>query len=167
MDELEALQLARDRYLDDRNIYGCAETAFIVLKACYGLDNATDSSAAMVLNGGIAYSGGMCGAISGSAMAVGMLAERRIPDHAVAKGVARGITTRLLDDFRREFGAVDCRDLLGYELREPGRHAAFIASGAWRDGCMRQVEFAVRALARMATEEAWTAAVTEHAKPRP
>ena len=42
-----------------------------------GIDAPTDASAAMAFNGGIAYSGGPCGAITGAAMAVGLLAEQR------------------------------------------------------------------------------------------
>ena len=48
---------ARELYVDDANVHGCAETAFVVLKEAFGLPDATDSSAAMALNGGVAYSG--------------------------------------------------------------------------------------------------------------
>jgi len=157
--EMDVAALARAYYLDDRNQFGCAETAFIVLKGAYELDDPMDAGAAMALNGGVAYSGGACGAITGAALAVGMLADRRIDDHGAAKRVARELVARLMDDFRDEHGAVDCRDLLGCELRAPGQHEAFIAGGTWRDRCMRQVEFTVTRLALLADEDAWTAAV--------
>jgi C_GCAxxG_C_C family probable redox protein len=120
-----------------------------------------DPAAAVALNGGIAYSGGLCGAITGAALAVGMLAERRIADHAAAKHVARTLVAGTLDAFRDEHGAVDCRDLIGCDLRAPGGHEAFLASGAWRDGCMRQIEFVVGRLAVIADHAAWDAAVRE------
>ena len=44
----------------------------MVLKAAYGLDDPMDPAAAVALNGGVAYSGGLCGAITGAALAVGM-----------------------------------------------------------------------------------------------
>ena len=115
----------------------------------------------MALNGGIAYSGGACGAITGAALAVGMLAERRIDDHRAAKRVARELVAGLMDDFLAEHGALDCRDLIGYDLRAPGQHDAFIAAGAWRERCMRQVEFAVTRMAPLADEDAWAAAVRD------
>jgi C_GCAxxG_C_C family probable redox protein len=157
--EIDAVAIARAYFLDPRNQFGCAETTFIVLKGVYGLDDPMDASAAMALNGGIAYSGGACGAITGAALAVGMLAERRIENHRVAKIVARRLIAGLMDDFRAEHGAVDCRDLIGYDLRAPGQHAAFIAGGIWRDRCMRQIEFAVTRMARLVDEDAWAAAV--------
>jgi hypothetical protein len=89
-------------------------------------------------------------------MAVGMLAERRIDDHRAAKRVARLVTARLMDDFREAHGAVDCRELIGIDLQAPGGHEAFIASGAWRHGCLRQIEFALRRLVPLADPTSWS-----------
>jgi C_GCAxxG_C_C family probable redox protein len=161
MDEDEAARQARELFLDDRNVHGCAETAFIVLKEAFSLPASGDPAAAMALNGGIARSGGACGAISGAAMAVGLLAGARIADHGAAKRAARLVVARLVVDFEREHGAVDCRELVGSDLRTEEQHAAFMESGIWRDRCMRQVEFSVRRLAPLADEGAWTARLRE------
>ena len=130
-----------------------------MLKAVYGLDDPADSSAAMALNGGVAYGGGPCGAITGAALAVGMLAGRRIGDHREAKRVARELIAGLMDDFREAHGTVDCRDLIGIDLRAPGAHRAFLRSLAWRDRCMPQIEFAITHLAPLVDRAAWDAAV--------
>jgi C_GCAxxG_C_C family probable redox protein len=119
----------------------------MVLKEAFGLPDPLDPSAAMALNGGVAYSGGVCGAISGASLAVGLLASRRFKSHARAKRVAREVIARLMDDFQAEHGAVDCRALVGREIRTPEQHRAFIDSGIWRVTCMSQIEFVVRALA--------------------
>jgi C_GCAxxG_C_C family probable redox protein len=155
MDGREAVERARELFLDDRNLYGCAETVFVVLKEAFGLPDSADSAPAMALNGGIAYSGGMCGAISGAAMAVGLLAERRMADHVAAKRAARLVAARLIAAFEGEHGAVECRALLGLDIGTEAGHRAFIESGIWRDRCMRQVEFSVRRLAPLADEATW------------
>jgi C_GCAxxG_C_C family probable redox protein len=142
-------------FLDDANTYGCAEVALVVLQEHFGLPDAGDSSAAMALNGGIAYSGGMCGAITGGALAAGRLAGRLLPDHAQAKREARRVTQALTADFVREFGASGCRDLSGYDFMEPGRHDAFIAAGDWRRTCLRQIEFAVERMSRLVADAGW------------
>jgi C_GCAxxG_C_C family probable redox protein len=159
--ERDPTSLARAYYLDDRHQFGCAETVLVVLKGAYGLDDPMDSSAAVALNGGLAWSGGPCGALTGAAVAVGMLAERRIADHARAKVVAREVIATLLDAFRAEHGAVDCRDLVGVDLRAPGGHETFLASGAWREGCLRQIEFVVARLAPLADLGEWERTVRE------
>ena len=133
----------------------------MVLKTVYGLDDPMDPAPAIALNGGIGYSGGMCGSLTGAALAVGMLAERRLHDHARAKVIARELVADTLETFRAEHGALDCRDLIGYDLRVPGGHAAFIASGLWRSHCMGQIETIVGHLAGLADPVAWERAVTE------
>lgn len=161
MDEGAAVERARELFLDDRNLHGCAETTFVVLAEAFDLSAGADPAAAMALNGGVAYSGGTCGAITGAALAVGLLAGRRIADHAAAKRAARLVTARLIDEFAGEHGAVECRRLVGVDLRTKAGHRAFIESGAWRDGCMRQIEFAVRRLVPLADEEAWAGALRD------
>lgn len=151
----EAAARARVVFLDESHPFGCAETVYMVLKEAFGLPDARDSSAAMALNGGVAYSGGICGAVSGASLAVGMLAARRFDDHAAAKRAAREAIAGVMDGFLRRYGAVDCRTLLGLEIRTPAQHRAFIDSGIWREACMSQVEFVVRALASLPTEESW------------
>jgi len=137
----------RALFLDDSHPFGCAETTFVALKEAFGRPDAADASAAMALNGGVAWSGGVCGAVSGAALAVGGLVAARIPDHATAKAIAREVVAGLIDGFEAEFGAADCRALLGRDIRTPEAHAAFIESGIWRTACLRQIEFVVDRLA--------------------
>ena len=154
-----AIGRARELFLDDRNLRGCAEASFIVLKEAFDLPHAQDSSAAMALNGGIAYSGGTCGAITGAALAVGMRADRRSADHRAAKRAARLVTADLLAAFEAAFGTSACRELIGADLRTEAGHQAFIDGGIWRDRCMRQIEMAVERLTPLADEAAWDAAL--------
>jgi C_GCAxxG_C_C family probable redox protein len=150
-----AARVARQTFLRDDNYYGCAESALVALQTIFDLPEATDSSAALALNGGIAYSGGMCGAITGVAMALGRLAELRIDDHKEAKRTARRLTQELIAEFQAEFNSTDCRDLIDYEISIPAEHDAFIASNVWRTTCMKQIEFSVERLAPLAEEDSW------------
>ena len=156
-----AIAQAEAYYLDDEHPYGCAETTFMTLKGVYGLDAPTDPAAAVALNGGLAYSGGPCGAITGAALAVGLLAEQRIDDHRWAKTVARELVHGAMEAFRAEHGAIDCRELIGYDLRAPGQHEAFLESGLWREACASQIRTVVAHLADLADPEAWDIAVAE------
>ena len=129
----------------------------MALQELYGLPNAGDSSAAMVLNGGVAYRGGMCGAITGAALAVGKLAAERIADHREAKRTARRIIQQVMAEFEDEFGSHDCSDLIDYDLTT--QHDDFINSGVWRNTCMKQIEFSVARLHALADEEVWSEVV--------
>jgi C_GCAxxG_C_C family probable redox protein len=155
MTEREALEQARGYFITEDNIYGCAETTLMVLQQAYGLPDATDSSAAMALNGGVAWSGGICGAISGAAMAVGRLAARRIADHKEAKRAARGIIARLMVDFAQQYGHANCRDLIGLDISSEEGHTAFIEGRMWHTVCMAQIEFVLRNLLLLQDEQVW------------
>ena len=165
MNGADAVEMARGMFLDDAHQYGCAETVFVVLKTAYGLSDGSDSSAAMALNGGLAYSGGACGAISGAAMAVGLLAGQRVADHQQAKRAARRITAQLMAVFEAEHGSTDCRDLIGMDLRTEDGHREFIESAIWRDRCMDQIEFVVGRLAPLADEATWEQALRDRDEP--
>jgi C_GCAxxG_C_C family probable redox protein len=159
--ETAAIALARSLFLRDDSYYGCAETSLVTLQEVFGLPNPTDSSSAVALNGGIAYSGGMCGALTGAAMALGRLAEQRISDHRQAKSVARTLTQNLIGEFEEKFSSHNCSDLIDYDISIPEQHDAFIEDGKWRDTCMRQIEFAVSRLHHFADETTWKAALPE------
>ena len=75
MADPDLIERTRALFLRDDNTYGCAEVALVALQEHWSLPDAADSSAAMALNGGVAYSGATCGAITGAAMAVGRLAD--------------------------------------------------------------------------------------------
>lgn len=156
-----AVARAEVLYLNDAHPYGCAETTFMTLKGVYGLAEPADPAAAIALNGGIGYSGGPCGAITGAALAVGMLAEERIEQHDRAKLVARELVHGTMAAFSGAHGTVNCRELVGYDLRAPGQHEAFVESGLWREACMSQIRTVVTHLAGLADPEAWKAAVQE------
>jgi C_GCAxxG_C_C family probable redox protein len=152
MTEGELREIARSLFLDDANSYGCAETMVMSLAAAFDLPEATAAPGAMALSGGVAYSGEMCGVLTGAAMAAGLVAAAQEPDRGAAKRKAHRVAARLIDEFRAEFGAVRCRDLTGMDLNTPDKHDAFIAGGLWRTVCMRQIEFAVSRLPSLIDE---------------
>ena len=161
----QAKQLAQAYFLRDDNLYGCAETTFIALKQAFSLPNPEDTSIAMVLNGGVAYWGGICGAISGAALAVGMLAGKRIPDHIKAKRTARRIIARYMDEFKDKHHSVNCRDLIKLDIRDQKQHDQFIEGGIWRTVCMSQIEFAMEKLADLYDQNIWNQVVYDVTPP--
>lgn len=151
----QAIMVARRYFLRDDNRYGCAESTYIALKTIFGLPSPEDSSPAMVLNGGIAYSGGMCGAITGAALAVGELAGHLLRDQQDAKKLARATIQKLLEEFQKQFSSDQCGVLIPYQISIPAEHEKFIASGIWKTTCMRQIEFVVARLALLKDKNVW------------
>lgn len=160
----QAIELARSYFLQDGNGYGCAETCLLVLATAYGLERAADSSPAMALNGGVAWSGSICGAVTGAALAVGRLSAERLADHHEAKRAARCITMDLMAAFREAFGDVNCRPLIGVDLATEEGHAAFVESQVWRSVCMQQIEFVVVRLVELGQQQVWDDTVGQFAQ---
>ena len=82
----EPVQAASSRFVATGNPFGCAESTLLALQEHFGLDDPGDGAVAMALNGGVAYSGGTRGAITGAAVALGRLAAARIPIAAGPSG---------------------------------------------------------------------------------
>jgi C_GCAxxG_C_C family probable redox protein len=164
MTETELVERAQALFLENEGFYGCSEATLMTLLDAFGSTGELDPSVAMGLNGGVAYSGEICGAISGAAVAFGSRAASLEPDHLAAKRRARAATARLIEQFRAEFGSIRCRDLSGYDLSSQEKHDAFMASGVWKTVCMRQIEFAVTRAVALVSDDDPAASVSAQQK---
>lgn len=162
---MDPIARARDLCLDEETAFGCAEGTYAALQEHFELADTNDSTEAMALNGGIAYSGGTCGALTGAALALGRLAGVRLSDRPEAKRTARRLLQKLMADFASEHGSTQCRDLTGFDLASD--HDAFLASGFWETGCQAQIEFVIGRMAPLTDRQAWDAALVELAAEEP
>ncbi len=168
MNEQQAIEKAHGYFLkegDDH--YGCAETSLLGLQEAFGLPDLLGSSPAYVLNGGFAWEGSLCGSLTGSAVALGMLAGQRIPDRARAKHVSRMIMQGLIQEFRREHHYENCRDLIGRDIHSDEAHQEFMDSGLWRTACLHQIEFVIGKLVTLSDPAVWAQAVQAVDEGRP
>jgi C_GCAxxG_C_C family probable redox protein len=72
---------------------------------------------------GLARTSGLCGALSGGVMVLGLAYGRERAGESVEQSYAA--TRALLDAFRAEFGATGCTELLGCDLGTPQGQQAF------------------------------------------
>ena len=73
--------------------------------------------------GGMSRTAGMCGALVGGIMALGILSGRNSPNDSHKKVYA--LTERLVHDFEKQFGSRNCSDLLGCDISTPAGEAVF------------------------------------------
>ena len=91
--------------------------------------------------GGMAHTGGMCGAVSGGIMAIGLSMGRNLAtdrNDACYKAVRT-----LLEEFSTQFGTLNCQELTGVLLGTPEGQAAFSEKGQIRE-CTNYVGEATR-----------------------
>jgi C_GCAxxG_C_C family probable redox protein len=64
--------------------------------------------------GGVSRTCGMCGAVSGGIMVIGLFAGRSAPTEPVAESY--GMVRKLVNEFGSQFGSTNCKDLTGCDL---------------------------------------------------
>ncbi len=83
---------------------------------------------------GVARTGGMCGALSGAIMALGLLHGRDKGDESLETVYA--MVQELVAEFRERFGAVTCMDLLGVDFRTAEGQQAFRERNLKQERCI-------------------------------
>ena len=63
---------------------------------------------------GLARTGGLCGALSGGIMSLGLLTGRSEPGASVDENYA--LVGDLIDQFEEKFGSINCKELTGVDL---------------------------------------------------
>ena len=107
--------------------FNCAESAVIAVLTAASHDAVEAQRVATAFGGGLARRGGVCGALSGSAMALSTLLGRSDPDDGEGKDRVYAAVTELFARVQAAHGAVDCRQLTGLDLTDPASSGAFKA----------------------------------------
>lgn len=146
MDErLEAI-LSENLELFRAQKLNCAEAVLCSLLKHWGEEGGFAPRVATAFGGGICGRQGMCGALTGGLMAVGVKLGRRQPgdDKAPANQAGKA----LIAWAEGEFPALDCRALTGVDFSNPGEIARFRAPGGAHEAvCERLVARVARRLA--------------------
>ena len=84
--------------------------------------------------GGMSRTAGLCGALVGGIMALGILYGRKSSQESPKKIYA--LTERLVHDFEKQFGSRSCSDLLGCDISTPEGEAVFEAKKLGKTLCL-------------------------------
>lgn len=89
--------------------------------------------------GGIGRKGSLCGAFTGSIMALWMKMGRVDPKNPETVSKVYEKCQQFWDQFEKEFGNINCYSLIGYRLDNPEESKQWLASGG-REKCAGIVE---------------------------
>ena len=104
---------AKGRELFESGYY-CAESVLLALGEHLGVSKEFFPRIASGFCSGVARTSGMCGALSGAIMALGLQFGRDVPEDSPDHIYSR--VAKLLEMFRAEFGSINCEELLGESL---------------------------------------------------
>ena len=99
--------------------FNCAQAVLLACGKDFGLDPETSFKVAGAFGGGICRTAGMCGAVTGALMALGMkYAMTRVGDQQ-AKARMYEVGREFMARFAARHGSLVCRDLMGCDLSTP------------------------------------------------
>mgnify|MGYP000895455666 CR=1 FL=1 len=123
----------------------CAETVFWALTKYWDID--IPFSVATGLGGGVARSGGPCGALLGAILAIGAKVGREDPADTDSKVECLRLGQEVTETFVEVMGSGACRDILDFLLGEEGGSEKYRAGGFKEGKCQDAVVAAIVAAA--------------------
>jgi C_GCAxxG_C_C family probable redox protein len=123
---------ARSAALFESGMY-CAESILLAVADVHGLKDASIPRIATGFCGGISRTDGMCGALAGGIMALGLLTGRSAPQDSKTQCYA--LVDAFIGRFSREFGSTRCTDLLGCNLSTIEGSLCFQEKGLMEEVC--------------------------------
>ncbi len=89
--------------------------------------------------GGIGFKGSVCGAFTGAVMAIGMKMGRTDPKDGKTQQKVNEKCQQVWNRFEKEFGSVNCFDIIGAHLDNEEERQKWLAAGG-RGKCADLVE---------------------------
>jgi C_GCAxxG_C_C family probable redox protein len=99
--------------------YNCSQAVLAAYGPALGMEKETCLKVASGFGGGMGRSGGVCGAITGVFMVIGLKYGSASAEDKDAKLQTYQLVANALESFRNRTGSVNCRDLLGFDLGTP------------------------------------------------
>ncbi len=127
----------------------CAEAVLMAGARHLGVESPLIPAIATGFCSGLARTSGLCGALSGGVMVLGLAYGRERAGESVERSYAA--TRTLLNIFRAEFGATGCSELLGCDLGTPEGQQVFRAQRLG-ERCLRYTATAARLAAELADD---------------
>jgi len=132
--------------------YYCAESVLQAAAQAHGFHNPWLTRIATGFCGGVSRTAGMCGALSGGIMALGLITGRGLPGDD--KVPCYTLTYHLVRQFREHFGSTACADLLSCDISTPEGERHFIENNLEVLICERITREAARLVAEMLNRRA-------------
>jgi len=126
--------------------YNCCESVLLTLAEYIDIDSELIPKIGTAIGAGVSLNGLLCGSISGVAMAIGIKYGRRSPEENPEPVWAMMDT--YVAAFKERFGAVNCRQLTGLNLKTPEGLKGYFARVHDHE-CTERLKFAVEKAAEI------------------
>ena len=121
--------------------YFCAESVLLAIAENQGIHSDLIPKIATGFCSGISRTGSMCGAVSGAIMGISLVAGRSSPSES--NEICYALTQKLISQFEKEYGSVNCRQLIGCDLATEGGQRHFMENNLM-EHCLQYAADATR-----------------------
>jgi C_GCAxxG_C_C family probable redox protein len=133
--------------------YNCAQAVLAACGAAYGMDRRTAVLVAHAFGGGMGRTGGVCGAVAGALMVIGLAYGDEDAKDVAAKQRTARMGRELMARFKATHGSVNCRDLIECDISTEEGHNEAMQKGVFKTVCPKMVADAAEILHRVLLEE--------------
>ena len=120
-----------------RSGFFCAESVLLAIAESQGIQSALIPRIATGFCSGVSRTGGLCGAVSGAIMGINLVAGRNSPAESLE--VSYALTQKLISRFERQYGSVNCRQLIGCDLATEAGQRYFMENHLM-ESCLQYAE---------------------------
>jgi C_GCAxxG_C_C family probable redox protein len=123
--------------------FNCAAAVLTAFAEDYGLSVRDARRVAGAFGGGMGRTGGVCGAVSGALMALGLVHAKVEAEDNVARDRCYSVGREFLEAFEARCGSIRCKELLGCDVSTQAGYDAARDSGAFKTKCPLFLEAAI------------------------
>ena len=124
-----------------RSGFFCAESVLLAIAENQGIRSDLIPKIATGFCSGISRTGSMCGAVSGAIMGINLVAGRTSPSESIEPSYT--LAQKMISQFERQYGSVNCRQLIGCDLPTETGQQYFIENNLM-ERCLQYAEGATR-----------------------
>ncbi len=135
------------------NGFNCAQSVFSAFCEDFGLDKSQALKVACSFGGGMGYLGEVCGAVSGAFMVLGLIYGQNQAHESQKKAQTYLKVKEFAQRFREMNGAINCTELLKYDLGDEEQLNAARQAGIFKINCAKYIGDAVGILEEMIAEQ--------------
>ena len=125
------------------NGFNCAQS--VVCSHCeeFGLSEDVAKKISCGFGGGMGHIGEVCGAVSGALMLIGLKNGKYIESNTELKEKTYDMVKEFTDKFKKEYGTINCKELIKYDLSKEEDLLRARSSGVFRELCPKLVKRSV------------------------
>ncbi|MCL2832072.1 MAG: C-GCAxxG-C-C family protein [Treponema sp.] len=123
--------------------FNCAQAVLTSHCEEFGLSDEIAKKLSCGFGGGVGHTGGICGAVNGAIMLIGLKYGKYKKDDDESKDKTYKLVNQFINEFKNEFGSVNCTELVKFNLSKEDELLKAREAGVFTTVCPKLVKRSV------------------------